>query len=110
MAISITGINPPAGSSVSSIVSNAAAPFVNGAQSAIDRQPSAVVTLSAQGQQLSRSQSASNQTQVSQSQTSNTTNTAAAENVESQSKETSEAPGIQFMEGESKGGRVNTYA
>ena len=35
---------------------------------------------------------------------------ATSENNETKSKETSEAPGIQFMEGESKNGRVSTYA
>ena len=112
MAISITSINSPPSSSISSVVGNASTPFVNGAQSSISRQTSAVVTLSAQGQQLSQSQ-ASNQTgqaQASQSQASNAANTAANENVEPKSKETSEAPGIQLVEGESKGGRINTFA
>ncbi len=107
MAISITSINPPPSSSVSSIVSNAATPFVNGAKSIVDRQASSVVTLSAQGQSLSQ---ASTQTQAGQSQASGRTDTVATENVETRSKETVEAPGIQFMEGESKGGRVNTFA
>lgn len=112
MAISITSINPPASSSVSSVVSNAAAPFVNDAKSSVDRSASAIVTLSTQGQQLNQSQSSTqtSQTQANPSQVSNPANTAAAENVEPKTKETAEAPGIQFMEGESKGGRINTFA
>lgn len=110
MAISSVSINPPASSSVSSVVSNAAAPFVDGGKSSADKQASAVVSLSAQGQQLSQSPVQTSQTQSSQPQASNGANTAAAGNVEPQSKETAEAPGIQFMEGESKGGRVNTFA
>ena len=112
MAISISSINPPASSSVSSVISNAAAPFVNDAKSSVDKQVSAVVSLSAQGQQLSRSQAPTQttQTQTSQSQASNGIDTAVKENVEPQAKETTEAPGIQMFEGESKGGRVNTFA
>ena len=112
MAISSVSINPPASSSVSSVVSNAAAPFVNDAKSSVDKQVSAVVTLSAQGQKLSQSQvpTPAAQTQTSQSQASSRTDTVATENVEPQAKETAEAPGIQMLEGESKGGRVNTFA
>ena len=111
MAVSSVSIsiNPPASSSVSSIVSNAAAPFVNDAKSSVDKQVSAVVTLSAQGQKLSQS-SAASQTQTSQSQASSRIDSAASENVEPQAKETTEAPGIQMLEGESKGGRINTFA
>ena len=111
MAISSVSINPPASSSVSSVVSNAAAPFVNDAKSSLDKQVSAVVTLSAQGQKLSQSSAASQiQNQTSQSQASSRIDSAASENVEPQAKETTEAPGIQMLEGESKGGRVNTFA
>ena len=112
MAISSVSINPPASSSVNSIVSTAAAPFVNDAKSSTDRQASTIVTLSAQGQQLSQSQAptSAGQIQTSQSQTPARTDTVATENVETQAKETTEAPGIQFLEGESKGGRVNTFA
>ena len=112
MAISISSINPPASSSVSSVISNAAAPFVNDAKSSTDKQASAIVSLSAQGQKLSQSQAPSQttQTQTSQSQASSRADTVATENVEPRSKETAEAPGIQMLEGESKGGRVNTFA
>lgn len=112
MAISSVSINPPPSSSVTSVVSNAAAPFVNDAnKSSVDRQASAVVTLSVQAQKLSQSEAAnqSSQTQSSQ-QTSNKPDTVSAENVEAKPKETAEAPGIQFIEGESKGGRVNIVA
>jgi hypothetical protein len=115
MAISNVSINPPASSSFTPAISNAAAPFVNGAKSTLDKQASAIVTLSAQGQKLNQaaSQPQANQTQATQTSATQNTNrpdTATTENVESRSRETAEAPGIQFMEGESKGGRVNTFA
>lgn len=111
MAISSVSINPPPSSSVTSVVSNAAAPFVNSAnKSSADRQVSTIVNLSAQGQKLSQASNQTNQPQISQSQTSNRPDTVTSENVETKPKETAEAPGIQFMEGESKGGRVNTIA
>jgi hypothetical protein len=113
MAISNISINPPASSSINSIVSTAVAPSANGTQPSANQPASATVTLSAQGQQLSQGPSPSNQTQASQSnqpQTSNTVDTPITPNVVPQSKETIAAPGIQFMSGESKGGRVNTFA
>jgi hypothetical protein len=113
MAVSNVSVNPPASSSLGSILGNVAAPFVNDAKSSTEKQASAVVTLSAQGQKLSQSapsQTQTSQTQTNQSQTSSRTDTVATENVEPQSKERVEPAGIQFMEGESKGGRVNTYA
>lgn len=112
MAISISSINPPPSSSVTSVVSNASAPFVNGAQPSTERPVSAVVNLSTQGQQLNQTnQAQTSQTQAAnQSQAANTANTASNENVEPKTKETAAAPGIRFIEGESKGGRVNTFA
>lgn len=109
MAISSVSINPPPSSSVSSVVSNAAAPFVNDAnKSNADRQASTVVSLSAQAQKLNQSE-ANNQARATQAQAAGP-ETQAAQNTESKPKEIAEAPGIQFMEGEKKGGRVNVVA
>ena len=58
------------------------------------QQDSTVVKLSNQAQQMSRAQD----------QNSNT------ERTETRPQEKAEPSGIQFMEGESKGGRVNTFA
>jgi hypothetical protein len=130
MAISNVSTNPPAASSVSAILSNATAPLVKEAvKSSVTQQISTIVALSTQGQQLSRAaapvqaapaptQAAPTQTtaapaapaQTSQSQPSNTIGTPSSENVESRATEATESPGIQFLEGESKSGRVNTYA
>jgi len=106
MAISNISITPPASSPVSSVISNA--PTRD--KPSVDRQASASVTLSAQGQQLSQSQAPSSRTPVNRTQASSTVNTPAAPNVVPQNKETAHAPGIQFVSGESKGGRVNTFA
>jgi hypothetical protein len=57
---------------------------------------STVVKLSAQAQQLNRAE------------TQNTQNN--GERNETQAKETAEPSGIQFMEGETKGGRISTFA
>lgn len=107
MAISSVSINPPASStatsSLSQLVSNTASPLVDKAKSSADTPPSTIVTLSAQAQKLSQNSSA-------QSQTANRVDTVAQENVESVPKEANEAPGIQFMEGETRGGRISTYA
>lgn len=58
------------------------------------QQDSTVVKLSAQAQQMSRAEN----------QNINT------ERAETKPQEAAEPPGIQFMEGENKGGRVNTFA
>jgi uncharacterized iron-regulated membrane protein len=130
MVISNVNINPSTSNLTSSIVSNPAAPSVAGTQPSTNQssvvgvqpsanqQASATVTLSAQGQQLSQSQAnqiqtnqtQTNQSQTNQSQTSNTVDTPITPNAVPQSTETTAAPGIQFMAGESKGGHVNTFA
>ena len=110
MDISTVGINPHSSNSVSSIASNAAAPSVNGSQTNASTQTSATVTLSTEGQKLNQAVTPAKQTQASQSQTLNTVDTVITPNAVPQSKETTAAPGIQFMAGESKGGRVNTFA
>ena len=58
-----------------------------------EQQNSTVVKLSEQAQQMQRAESQKN-----------------TEQAETKAKETVEPSGIQFMEGESKRGRVNTYA
>jgi len=119
MAIPNVNLNPPASNPISSIVNNA----VTSIQPSANQPASATVTLSAQGQQLSQSQTnpiqlshtqasqpQASQSQTNQTQTSSTVDTPATPNVVPQSKETTAAPGIQFMSGESKGGHVNTFA
>ncbi|MDO8206998.1 MAG: hypothetical protein Q7T38_04145 [Gallionella sp.] len=107
MAISSVNTNPtassPLNSPLSQIASNAVAPVVDKARSSIDTIPSTIVTLSAQAQKMS-------QTSTSSTQTANQVDTVAKENVESVPKEANEASGIQFMEGETRGGRISTYA
>ncbi len=111
MAISSVNTNPsassPLNSPLSQVVSNAVAPLVDKARSSIDTTPSTIVTLSAQAQKLSQSQTSASSTQP---QSSNQADTVAKENVESVPKEANEASGIQFMEGETRGGRISTYA
>jgi len=58
------------------------------------QQDSTVVKLSDQAQQMSRAKDQNNNT----------------ERAETRPQEKVEPPGIQFMEGENKGGRVNTFA
>lgn len=111
MAISGISINPPASSpvnnSVSQIFNNASTPVVDKTKSSADTPPSTIVTLSAQAQKLS--QAASNQ---SSNQTSNPTSAQSSSQASSQAvpEEANEAPGIQFMEGQTRGGRISTFA
>jgi len=111
MIISNASVSPSPSSSTNSILSNATAPFVNnGNKASVDSQVSSIVSLSAQGQSLSQG---INQIQASNTQSTTSAtrlDTAATENVESSNKETSEAPGVQFLESESKGGRINVIA
>ena len=58
------------------------------------QQDSTVVKLSEQAQQMSRAKDQNNNT----------------ERAETRPQENAEPPGIQFMEGENKGGRINTFA
>lgn len=58
------------------------------------QQDSTVVKLSVQAQQMNRAENQNNNT----------------ERAETRPQEAAEPPGIQFMEGESKGGNVNTFA
>ena len=86
--MNITTVN-----SVSPTLTNMLSPLVNGVRQGSDQQPSTVVSLSAQGQSLSQTDAPA---QVSQQTVTG-------------NKEIKEPSGIQFMEGESKGGKVNTF-
>lgn len=115
MAISNVNISSPSSSTIGSVFNNTTPTPADKTQTSTDSQPSTVVTLSSQGQKLSQAQSGSSpssqssqNTQSTQSQS--TTKAAANETIESVPKEANEAPGIQFMEGENKGGRISTYA
>jgi hypothetical protein len=68
--------------------------------------------LSAQAQKLSQSQTSTNSLTYSLPKTSNDRDgdNGSAGNVKSVPKEANEATGIQFIAGESKGGRISTYA
>ena len=111
MDISNISISPPASNPAVATGGNTTATAVEGRQPSANQQPSANVTLSVQGQKLSQTNpSQTNQSQPSQTQTLNNVNTPVTPNAVPQSKETNAAPGIRFMAGESKGGRVNTYA
>ena len=84
--MNISGASP-----VSPSLNNLLSPLVNGVRQGADRPASSVVSLSSQGQALSQSGSTGEQSETG-------------------AKEVAEPPGIQFMEGENKGGRVNTFA
>lgn len=86
----------PAAASVSAIV-NSPQPPKNDKQpeKRPEKQPdSTVVKLSEKARQMSRAENQNNNT----------------ERAETRPQETAEPPGIQFMEGTNKGGRVNTFA
>jgi hypothetical protein len=99
--------------SINTVASNVLSPSVLDIRQAQDQQPpakatndakpvqnqqgSTVVKLSAEGQQLSRADINSPQSPNSES-------------TEPPAKETAEPSGIQLIEGESKGGRVSTFA
>ncbi len=80
--------------SVSALVnSTQAQPAPKNEKQPQEQQNSTVVKLSEQAQQMQRAENQKN-----------------TEQAETTAKETTEPSGIQFMEGESKRGRVNTYA
>jgi len=102
MAILNLNTNSTSGSSVSFVANDTATSSAkDAARPSADQ--SVIVSLSAQGQQLSRS-AASVQTNQ------NSVGTPSSENVEAKSKEAVESQGIQLLEGESKRGRISTYA
>ncbi len=87
-------MNISAVNSASPTLNNMLSPQVNGVRQGPEQQPSTVVSLSSQGQSLSQTDAPA---QVSQQTVTG-------------NKEIKEPPGIQFMKGESKGGKVNTFA
>jgi hypothetical protein len=89
-----------------------APPFTKEAQPAAvaNKSASASVTLSAQALQLSQNASPSKQAQVTLPKAPGTTDIVATKNAAVQPAKSAPVPGIQFMQGDSKGGRVNTYA
>jgi hypothetical protein len=102
-----------------SIMANAAAPITNAAPTP-EQQPSSVVSLSQQGQTLSRSNgttsNSSNQNQVQQADQGQNANprNPLVEQREGRGSEAAERPGIQLLESEknntpTQGSRVNTY-
>lgn len=89
-------VNSATATSVSALVNS---PQPQPAAPKSDKQPqeqqdSTVVKLSERAQQLNRAEDQNNDT----------------ERAETKSKEAAEPSGIRFMEGESKGGRINTFA
>ena len=102
MAILNLNTNSTSGSSIGAVASDAAMPLAKGAARPSADQ-SAIVSLSVQGQQLSRT-AASVQTNQ------NSVGTPSSENVEAKPKEAIESQGVQLLEGESKRGRISTYA
>lgn len=94
-------------SSTTSSVPNPSQPANNNAaeKDKALQQPSTVVNISDQAKKLDEAKNAE-RTAAERAATEKT----AAENRAAQSKATSESPGIQFVSGESKGGRVNTFA
>lgn len=104
MAISSINLNPP--SSINLPAVNASSPVAGKSQA--DATPSTIVTLSAQGQKLSQTQTG--QPQPGNTQVSGQTDETAKQNLESVPREANEATGIQFMAGGMKGGRISTYA
>lgn len=110
MAISGISISPSAISAISQPLSNATASVVNQAKASTP-QPSTIVTLSAQAQKLSQTSAAQpGPSQTDNTQSANQTESVSQHNIEAVPKEANEASGIQFMEGETKGGRISTYA
>ncbi|MEI7456736.1 MAG: hypothetical protein WCK93_08415 [Nitrosomonadales bacterium] len=114
MAISSVNINPPGSgqtnSPINQIFSNQTPPVTDRAKSSADTPPSTIVTLSAQAQKSSQTQTSANSLTYSMPKTSNDRDNGSASNVKSVPKEANEATGIQFIAGESKGGRISTYA
>jgi hypothetical protein len=105
MAIPSVNINPPVNNSLNPVTSNTVPPPAD--QNKTNTRPpvSATVTLSAEAQKLSQ-----NKTNQTQAASNNATLTAQNQNPTTQSQNTTASSGVQLIQGESKGGRVNTYA
>ncbi len=99
-----------AANSSNQIVSIPASSTAEQSKSSVDNPPSAIVTLSAQAQKLSMSHSQTDVTRLNQNRTPNRPDTASSERVSPLSKAANNVPGIQFLQSETSGGRVNTYA
>ena len=102
--MTISNISLPSSNSAGPITSNAVANAKPDTRTTNDTPPSTIVTLSAQAQKLSQSQNS--QPTGSSSQTNNPV----SQNTASVPKEANEASGIQFIEGDNRGGRISTYA
>lgn len=114
MAISSvnSNVNPNAAAAASALVSSSTALVNNANIAPTAQQASTVVSISQQGQALSR---ADNGGQSQQAQSGHDVNNPAAEGREGQAGEAAEKPGVQLLEGEknapssAQGSRVNTY-
>lgn len=82
-----------AATSLGALVNSTQPPAPRSDKPSQEQQDSTVVKLSRQAQQMHRAESQNNTQQA-----------------EAKTNEAAKAPGIQFMQGESKRGRVNTYA
>jgi hypothetical protein len=101
MPISSIASNALSNSTISPLINNSATTD----KTRTGTTPSTIVTLSAKAQQLSRGQSTSSQTQSAAP-----ADTVAKQSLQAVPKESNEAPGIQLMQGQAKGGRISTYA
>ena len=114
MTISNISVNSVSSIAEKSTAGNLASASVDRNQSSPSQQASATVTLSVQAQKLSQAHTQANlnpttQPQGSQPQTSGSADNTVNHNAAPQSTASSAAPGIQFMTGERKTGRVNTF-
>ena len=99
--------NSTSGSSVGPVANDTATSSAkDAARSSTDQ--SVIVSLSAQGQKLSRT-AASTQAAPAQANRNNV-GVPPPENAEAKPKEAAKSPGIQLLQGESKRGHINTYA
>ena len=102
--MSISGIasNTFSNSAITPLISNSATTD----KTRTGTTPSTIVTLSAKAQQLSKNQSADS----TSGQSAAPTDTTVKQSLQSVPKENNEAPGIQLMQGLTRGGRISTYA
>lgn len=112
MAISSLSIHLPTSLPIQPAASNTNAPFTTNAKLTPVAPPSSVVTLSAQAHKLNQSPTnvSNNTSQTYHAQLSSQANAMAKQNVPLVPKAANEAPGIQFIQGDPKGGRISTYA
>ncbi|MDX8379435.1 MAG: hypothetical protein R8K48_05230 [Gallionella sp.] len=112
MAISSVSIHQPTSLPIQPAASNTNAPFTTNAKLTPVAPPSSVVTLSAQAHKLNQSPAnvRNNTSQSYYNQLNNQANATTRQNVPLVPKAANEAPGIQFIQGDPKGGRISTYA